>query len=106
MLQLVQLQKLYDEFEERDTVVIAIANEEPDLESNARLANRFRRGPPRFVNLVDLEFSLEPHVERTTAYWLDTSGTVRQVFPMEIYSRPPWWAILNEIDAQRSSKKR
>jgi len=106
MVQLVQLQRIYDEFEARDTTVIAIANEETRLEDNAKLAQRFRREPPRFVNLVDLGFSLSDRVERTTAYWVDEKGIVRQVFPMEIYSRPPWWAILNEIDAQRGAKKR
>ena len=35
---------------------------------------------------------------RTTGYLLDSEGVVRQVFPMETYNRPRWWAVLHEID--------
>ena len=98
MLQLGQLQELVEEFEARDTVVVTIANEERDPADSAKVRNHLGGEEPAFVNLVDMGWSLAEHFERTTAYWVDAEGVVRQVFPMEIYSRPPWWAILNEID--------
>ena len=36
--------------------------------------------------------------DRTTAYFIDSEGVVRQVFPMLIHSRPSWDAILGEIE--------
>ena len=36
--------------------------------------------------------------DRTSAYLIDEAGLVRQVFPMEVYDRAPFHALLNEID--------
>ena len=99
MVQLGELQALIEEFEARDTVVVTIANEEDSLESNLAVRDHLGGEDPRFVSLVDLEDRSGESMERTTAYFVDATGRVRQVFPMEIYARPPWWSILNEIDA-------
>ena len=98
MLQLGELQTLVDEFDARDTVVVTIANEEESLDASLAIRNHLGGEDPRFVSLVDLADITSESMERTTAYLVDGAGKVRQVFPMEIYSRPSWWAILNEID--------
>ena len=99
MHQLVQLMDVHGEFEKRDTRIVGLANEEQSLENFAKVDQRFDGGAP-FDLVVDLAYHREgtgPY-ERTTAYLIDKKGVVRQVFPMEIYERPPWWAFLHEID--------
>ena len=34
-----------------------------------------------------------------TAYLIDKTGIVRQIFPMKIHQRPSWKAVLREVDA-------
>lgn len=97
MLQLVKLQEMYGEFEKRDTVVLAIANEEQTLAANVKIRDHLG-GDPHFLNAVDLGFSSRDRFERTTSYLVDKEGVVRQVFPMEVYQRAPWWALLKEVD--------
>ncbi len=88
---------MYDEFEKRDTVVIAIAQEDTDLESHGKIYNRFKPAP-RFDIVADVNRAQTQAYKRTTAYLIDKKGIVRQVFPMLIHHRPSWRAILNEID--------
>lgn len=97
MRQLVELQKLYDEFEKRDTVVIAVAQEDKDLKSHGQILSHFKP-KPRFEIVADLNREKTGQYKRTTAYLIDKQGVVRQVFPMLIHSRPSWYAILSEID--------
>ena len=91
------MQKAYDEFEQRDTVVIAIAQEDTDLQKHGRIRQGIP-GDPRFHIVADLNRKDTQRYRRTTAYLIDKNGIVRQIFPMLIHARPSWRAILNEID--------
>ena len=91
------MQELYDEFESRRTVVIAIAQEDRDLKSHGKLLKKFGSGP-RFDVVMDLEREKTTRYHRTTAYLIDRKGIVRQIFPMMIHARSSWRAILHEID--------
>ncbi len=88
---------MYDEFKKRDTVVIAIAQEDNDLKSHGKIYNRFKPAP-RFDIVADVNRAQTRAYKRTTAYLVDKKGIVRQIFPMMIHHRPAWRAILNEID--------
>lgn len=88
---------MYHEFEKRDTVVIAIAQEDKDMASHKGIMRNFES---------DRGFQIAPDVgrrktkayDRTTAYLIDKQGIVRQIFPMLIHSRPSWKAIIAEFD--------
>lgn len=90
---------MYDELEARDTVVVAVSQEEKELSEE-------RYGPflaklepyPRFDVLVDVQREVTSAYDRTTAYLIDKEGRVRQIFPMIIHARPSWRALLPEID--------
>lgn len=88
---------MYDEFKKRDTVVIAIAQEDKDLKSHGKIYNRFKPAP-RFDIVADLNRAQTRAYKRTTAYLIDKKGIVRQIFPMMIHHRASWRAILNEVD--------
>lgn len=92
---------MYDEFEKRDTVVIAVSQEDTDLKSHASFLRHFGDGP-RFEIVADVNRGKTPRYDRTTAYLIDRKGIVGQVFPMLIHSRASWWAILHEIDRKAS----
>ena len=94
---LVQLQDVYDAFEERDIVVIAVAQEDQDLDSHGRFLQHFDP-EPRFVIAADLERTDTRRYERTSTYLIDESGVVRQVFPQLVHHRAAWPAILNEAE--------
>jgi alkyl hydroperoxide reductase subunit AhpC len=91
------LQNLYGEFTSRDTVVIAVAQEDTDLKSHGKMAAKFNP-PPAFEIVADLNRKVTPKYDRTTAYLIDKEGVVRQIFPMLIHHRASWHAVLNEID--------
>ena len=91
------MQEVYDEFEKRDTVVIAVAQEDKDLKQHGQMAARIKP-KPRFEIVADLDRVDTTRYDRTTAYLIDKTGRVRQIFPMLIHSRPSWQAVLSEID--------
>lgn len=91
------MQKLYDEFESRNIVVIAVAQEDKDLEKHGRFYKNFDP-EPRFVIAADLERKDTTSYARTSTYLIDTKGVIRQVFPQMIHYRADWQAILNEAD--------
>jgi len=95
-MQLVQLQEVYPEFEALDTVVIAIAQEDKDLESHGRMLKSFDP-QPSFKVVADIDRQATQRYDRTTAYLIDKKGIVRQVFPMMIHYRPSWHAVLKEV---------
>lgn len=88
---------MYDEFEKRNTRVIAVAQEDSDLESHGKFLKKFK-SDPRFDIVADINRAKTKKYHQTTAYLLDKTGTVRQIFPMLIHSRASWRAILNEMD--------
>lgn len=105
MKQLVQLHDLYEEFVARDVEIVAFSNEEPSFMAHTKVIGELGERPP-YPILCDAKRKQTPRYERTTAYLVDRDGTVLQVFPMEIYDRPPWWAVLNEIDRLDAREER
>ncbi len=90
------MQEIYDEFTSRETVVIAIAQEDTDLSSHGLIHQNLKPNP-RFEIVADLNEETIEKYDRATAYLIDRQGIVRQVFPMAIQHRPSWWAVINEI---------
>lgn len=91
------MQEIYDEFDKRDTVVIAVAQEDKELKQHGQMAARIKP-KPRFDIVADLDRMDTTRYDRTTAYLIDKTGRVRQIFPMLIHARPSWQAVLSEID--------
>lgn len=91
------MQDVYNEFEKRNTVVIAIAQEDTDLKSHGKMLASFETKPP-FHIVADLNREKTTRYHRTTAYLIDTKGVVREIFPMLIHHRPSWEAILGAVD--------
>lgn len=89
---------MYDEFEKRDTVVIAVAQEDKDLKSHGRMLSAFSEKTP-FDIVADLGREQTQRYDRTTSYLIDKDGVVREIFPALIHMRPTWKAVLNRIDA-------
>ena len=87
----------YGDFTRRDTVVIAVAQEDKDLKSHGKM-HKTLKGDVPFEIVADIGLKQTGRYKRTTAYFIDKSGTVREVFPMIIHSRPSWSAILGRID--------
>ena len=97
MKQLGELHDIYAEVESRDFEVVAMANEEQSLLAHMKVLGEFDSLPP-FPLAVDINRQQTQAYERTTAYLIDPAGVIRQIFPMEVYDRAPWWPLLNEID--------
>jgi alkyl hydroperoxide reductase subunit AhpC len=93
------LQKDYDEFTRRDTVVIAISQEDKDIASAAKFLRHFGADGPPFAIAADLSREKTQRFRRTTTYLIDKEGVVREIFPAIIHQRPNWSAVLNRIDA-------
>ena len=94
---------MYGEFEARDTVVIAVAQEDKDLKKHGRILKNFKPSP-LFDIVADIGRKKTKRYDRTTAYLIDKQGTVRQVFPTLIHSRPSWQAMLHELDAMLAAE--
>ncbi len=85
------------EFEKRNAVVIAIAQEDKDLKSHAKILDGLETGGALEI-VADLNREQTTAYERVTTYLIDKDGVVRQVFPMLIHHRATWQAVLNELD--------
>jgi peroxiredoxin len=88
---------MYDEFEKRNVSVIAVAQEDQDLESHAKFLKHFEPAP-RFELVADIGRTQTEEYHRTSTYLIDRNGVVRQVFPQLIHHRANWMAVLHEID--------
>lgn len=88
---------MYGEFTKRDTVVIAVAQEDKDLKTHARFLDNFQGDPP-FDIVADLKGRTLPKYDRTTSYLIDKQGVIREIFPSPIHMRPHWQTVLNRID--------
>jgi len=95
---------MYDAFEQRGVAVIAVSQEESNLQKHGLLPDRIKP-KPRFPVVADLNRAVTKRYDRTTAYLIDKSGIVRQVFPMLIHSRPSWEPVLHEIDRLKLASK-
>lgn len=93
---------MYSEFQALDIAVIAVAQEDKDLESHAKFLKHFGDGGPPFEIVADLARKGTAKYGRTTTYLIDKQGIVRQVFPQTIHYRADWRAIL---DASKAALK-
>lgn len=93
------MQDTYDQAEQRDVHVIAVSQEDRDLESHARFYGPFKP-EPRFEILADLQGEQTSAYKRTTTYYI-SDGVVKQVFPQSVSHRATWSAIFDEIDRIR-----
>jgi len=94
---------MYDEFAKRDTVVIAVSQEDKKRESAKLILKHFKESPP-FDLVADLNKEKTPRYERATIYYIDKRGVVRQIFPMLIHMRPNWESVLREVDRLQSNE--
>ena len=97
------MQERYDDLEAMDTIAIAISQEDKTLEDHAQMASRALQPAPRFALVADLSREKAIEYDRTTAYLIDKTGVVRQIFPMLIRSRASWRAILHEVEELQNS---
>jgi len=88
---------MYDEFEERGVTVIALSQEDTDLEKFGQIAAKVP-GDLRFELVADLDRAKTDRYDRLTTYVIDADGVVRQVVPQMIRRRVDWRAILSELD--------
>lgn len=77
--------------------MFAVAQEDVDLESFAKILPRFKKPLP-FHLVADLGREQTADYDRTSTYLIDKEGVVREVFPSLIHMRPSWHAVLNRID--------
>ncbi len=89
---------MYDAFTALDTVVVALAQEDTDLEKHGTFFKGLDEPFP-FDVVADLNREVTLGYDRTTAYLIDKQGVVREIFPAMIQTRPSWRAVLNRIDA-------
>ena len=66
---------MYDAFTQRDTVVIAVAQEDTALKAHAKFLKTFGSGPP-FDIVADLNRKKTTAYDRITAYLIDKHGKV------------------------------
>lgn len=93
------MQKQYDDFTDRDTVAIAISQEDKDLASHSKFLKAFGSDGPPFKILADLERAKTTQLDRATTYLIDKSGKVVEIFPATVTKRPNWDVVLGRIDA-------
>lgn len=94
---------MYDDFDQRDTIAIAIAQEDKDLETHGKFLTGFDSKPP-FPIVADLGRAQTQRYDRTTTYLIDKKGVVREVFPGTVRTRPSWKAVLNRMDELKVGK--
>ena len=94
---------MYEEFTKRGIHVIAVAQEDKDLESHGKFTASFETPPP-FDIVANLERGDADPYKRTCGYYIDKQGVVRQVFPNTIRYRADWDAVLSGIDQARKKQ--
>ncbi|MGD2109504.1 MAG: hypothetical protein PVI86_08935 [Phycisphaerae bacterium] len=81
--------------------MIAVCQEDADLKTHAQFLRQLKTRP-RFEIVADVGRRMTMRYRRTTAHLIDKQGTVRQIFPMLIHSRPSWSAIRHEVEELHS----
>ena len=98
-----QLHKNSEQFDDLGVIVVAVSQEEKDLSKALSMAEKTGVG---FPLVHDVERANVPQLDRTTAYYLDADGVVRQVFPMSAYLRPSAEVVLAEIERIQDEQRR
>ncbi len=94
------MHKQYGEFDKRGAVVVAIAQEDKDLESHGKILKKIRASDPQFIIAADIGHTTTTAFDRTSVYLIDKDGVVRQIFPMLIHERASWepvWRAMDEL---------
>ncbi|MCZ6834560.1 MAG: hypothetical protein O7G85_02185 [Planctomycetota bacterium] len=94
---MVQLQDMYDRVEALDMVVIAIAQEDKDIESHGKFHDHFKP-EPKFELAADFSRSETGRYERTSTYVIGKDGVIKQIYPQLIHYRAHWDAVLSEAE--------
>ena len=90
---------MYGELIDRDTIALAISQEDTEVDEGLYSTFLGRLAPgPYFDVLIDVERQVTTGYDRTTGYLIDKEGIVRQIFPQIIHARPSWAAFLPELD--------
>lgn len=83
----------------RNVQVIAIAQEEADVESHRKIwKHAVDYDGHIFELLADIGHEKTKMYHQTTAYLIDRKGIIRQIFPMTVRDRGSWKAILEQVD--------
>jgi len=86
---------MYDRVDSLDAVVIAIAQEDTDLDSHGRFYENFKP-EPKFELCADFSRTETTRYERTSTYLIGKDGAIKQVFPQLIHFRANWDGVLRE----------
>lgn len=74
-----QDESLFEQFANQDTVILAIAKEDKDLDTHGKFYGHFQPAP-RFTLLADLD-KQTARFRETSVYVIDKQGVVREIFP-------------------------
>ncbi len=88
---------MYDRVEALDMVVIAIAQEDSDIESHGKFHTNFKP-EPKFELAADFDRAETGRYERTSTYVIGKDGKIKQVFPQLVHFRANWDAVLREAE--------
>ena len=91
------------EFAARDTVIVAVSQEDKDLESFAKMPSNPKLKDREFEIVADIGHTV-PQIDRVTTYLIDKDGVVREVFPQLIRHRATWSAVLHAVDEVNSAE--
>jgi len=84
--------------------VVAVAQEDKDLETHARMKQALGGSVP-FEMVCDVDRKVTTAFHQTTTYLIDERGVVREIFPGLIPTRPSWLAVLHRIDELAPEKQ-
>ncbi len=82
-------------------MVIAVAQEEKNLQDLGKIHGKFKPRP-KFALLADIGRKQTSKYDKVTVYLIDKKSTVAQVFDATVRTRPPWDAVLAELRALQS----
>lgn len=77
--------------------IVGLGQEDESLESARQILDSLSPRPS-FPIAADIARSATGSYDRTTAYLVDRSGSVRQIFPMMTHMRATARVLLKEID--------
>lgn len=92
-----ELQQSLPDFTARGVAVLAISQEDPDLEQAPGILDGLD-ATPTYPVLIDIDRKAAPRLDRTTAYLVNREGKVTQVFPMMTHMRATARTLLGETD--------